>query len=226
MITPGATDAIASVRALGRRTVFLSNNPTRDPRMYADKLGTLGISTPVKDIVTPVVTVPRWLQAHHPGAGVVAISEEPLMRALAAAGVRLTEEAGAAEPGGRARRSRSAVFVRFGLPPWIAIVYLVGLLEVVSGLMLGLLTRLTAAALAANMAGAVLTAGIAVGGPIHLGLAPALLLATLYLLWAGPGAPALDVRLDAPRYGCPSSTPGRPPPTGASGARWPARRPR
>lgn len=45
------------------------------------------------------------------------------------------------------------------------------------------------------MAGAVLTAGLTVGGPIHLGLAPALLAASLYLLWAGPGAAAVDHRL-------------------------------
>ena len=83
---------IARVRALGRRTVFLSNNPTRDPQMYADKLDGLGIPTPLDDIVNPVVTVPRWLQAHHPGAGVFAISEEPLKRALTAAGIRLTED--------------------------------------------------------------------------------------------------------------------------------------
>jgi HAD superfamily hydrolase (TIGR01450 family) len=87
----GAADAIERVRALGRRTVFLSNNPTRDPQMYADKLDGLGIPTPVSDIVNPVVTVPAWLQAHHPGAAVFAISEEPLRRALAAARIRLTE---------------------------------------------------------------------------------------------------------------------------------------
>jgi HAD superfamily hydrolase (TIGR01450 family) len=88
---PGAAEGIAGIRALGKRTVFLSNNPTRDPQMYADKLGGLGIPTPVTDIVNPVVTVPRWLQAHHPGAGVFVIGEEPLQRALTAAGVRLTE---------------------------------------------------------------------------------------------------------------------------------------
>jgi len=90
-LLPGAAEVIAQLRARGRRTVFLSNNPTRDPQMYADKLGALGIATPVADIVNPVVTVPRWLQAHHPGAGVLVIGEEPLKRALRAAGVRLTE---------------------------------------------------------------------------------------------------------------------------------------
>jgi HAD superfamily hydrolase (TIGR01450 family) len=91
-LLPGAADAIARVRALGRRTVFLSNNPTRDPQMYADKLEGLGIPAPLEDIVNPVVTVPRWLRDHHPGAAVFAISEEPLKRALTAAGIRLTED--------------------------------------------------------------------------------------------------------------------------------------
>jgi HAD superfamily hydrolase (TIGR01450 family) len=90
-LLPGAAAVVAGIRALGRRTIFLSNNPTRDPQMYADKLGRLGITTPLTDIVNPVVTVPRWLRAHHPGAGVFVIGEEPLKRALTAAGVRLTE---------------------------------------------------------------------------------------------------------------------------------------
>ena len=90
-LLPGAADVIGRIRAQGRRTVFLSNNPTRDPQMYADKLGRLGIPTPLDDIVNPVVTVPQWLNLHHPGAGVFVIGEEPLTRALAAAGIRLTD---------------------------------------------------------------------------------------------------------------------------------------
>jgi HAD superfamily hydrolase (TIGR01450 family) len=90
-LLPGAADVVAAVRARGRRAVFLSNNPTRDPQMYADRLSALGIPTPVTDVVNPVVTVPRWLRAHHPDAGVFVIGEEPLTRALAGAGMRLTE---------------------------------------------------------------------------------------------------------------------------------------
>ena len=92
-LLPGAAATIAALRERGRRTVFLSNNPTRDPQMYADKLGRLGIATPITDIVNPVVTVPRWLRTHHPHAGVFVIGEEPLKRALTAAGLRLTERA-------------------------------------------------------------------------------------------------------------------------------------
>ncbi len=90
-----------------------------------------------------------------------------------------------------------AEFVRYGLPASSLIVYLVGLLEIAGGIMLilGLLTRLAALGLAVNMVGAIATAGVTVGGPFHLGVAPALLMAMLYLLWAGSGAAALDRRL-------------------------------
>lgn len=81
----------------------------------------------------------------------------------------------------------AAAFARFGFPEPGAIVYAVGALELVAGLLLvlGVAVRLAAAALAVDMLGAVSTAGVAVGGPIHLGLAPALFLAMLFLLWAG-----------------------------------------
>ena len=85
-LLPGAGEVIAAIRERGARTVFLSNNPTRDPQMYADKLGALGITTSVDDIVNPVVTVPRWLKDLPPERRCVRHREEPLKRALAAAG--------------------------------------------------------------------------------------------------------------------------------------------
>jgi xylulokinase len=68
-LLPGAAATIAALRARGRRTVFLSNNPTRDPQMYADKLGGLGIATPISDIVNGSSPL-RWLRTHHPTPGV------------------------------------------------------------------------------------------------------------------------------------------------------------
>lgn len=90
-----------------------------------------------------------------------------------------------------------AEFVRYGFPDSGLIVYLVGLLELGAGLMLvlGLGTRLAATGLAVVMAGAILTAGVRVGGWFHLGVAPTALAAMLYLLWARPGSRALDTRL-------------------------------
>jgi ribonucleotide monophosphatase NagD (HAD superfamily) len=46
VLLPGAERLIRKLRELDRRVVFLSNNPTGDPQMYADKLTGLGPRTP------------------------------------------------------------------------------------------------------------------------------------------------------------------------------------
>jgi HAD superfamily hydrolase (TIGR01450 family) len=90
-LLPGAGRLLARLRELGRRVVFLSNNPTRDPEMYAEKLRRLGIEAAPSEIVNTVVTMTRWLLRHHPEATVFPVAEEPLRRALAGAGIRLSE---------------------------------------------------------------------------------------------------------------------------------------
>ena len=90
-------------------------------------------------------------------------------------------------------------FERYGIPFPDGATYLIGGLELVGGaaLVIGLLVRPFAFALACNMVGAISTAGRIDGGPVHLLLAPTLLTGTLFLLWAGPGAASLDGRLAA-----------------------------
>jgi HAD superfamily hydrolase (TIGR01450 family) len=91
-LLPGAKRLILKLRELGKRVVFLSNNPTKDPRMYAEKLGTLGLKTPASEIVNTVVTMTRWLLSNHPDATVFSISEEPLKNSLSEAGIRMSED--------------------------------------------------------------------------------------------------------------------------------------
>lgn len=91
-LLPRARQIIERIRDAGGRTVFLSNNPTKDPLMYADKLSGLGIPAAVEDIVNPVVTMRDWLLEHHAADGIFAIGEPPLVSALAAAGLHLTDD--------------------------------------------------------------------------------------------------------------------------------------
>ena len=91
-LLPGAYELICRLRELGRSTLFLSNNPTRDPEMYAEKLGRLGLPTPVSHIVNTVVTMTAWLVKHAPDARVFVIGEEPLRRSLQHAGLQLCED--------------------------------------------------------------------------------------------------------------------------------------
>src|SRR5919199_1690425 len=92
-LLPGAKRLILKLRELGKRVVFLSNNPTKDPEMYAEKLTNLGIETPASDIVNTVVSMTRWLSHNHPDAAIFPIAEEPLKRALTKAGIRMSEKA-------------------------------------------------------------------------------------------------------------------------------------
>jgi putative oxidoreductase len=80
-----------------------------------------------------------------------------------------------------------------------AFAYVIGALEVVGGLLLvaGFAVRPTALAFAGDMVGAIATAGRIDGGPIHLGLAPALLVVMVPLVWAGGGERSVDMRLAA-----------------------------
>src|ERR687889_2502556 len=60
-LLPGAKRLIRKLREMGKRVIFLSNNPTKDPGMYAEKLTGMGIETPASDIVNTVVSMTRWL---------------------------------------------------------------------------------------------------------------------------------------------------------------------
>jgi putative oxidoreductase len=93
--------------------------------------------------------------------------------------------------------AESAALDRYGLPFPDAFTYAVGVVELAGGamLVLGLGTRLAALALACDMVGAITTAGRIEGGPVHLGLAPTLLVMMLLVLWIGPGDRSLDRRL-------------------------------
>ena len=86
-LLPGAGRLIQKLRELDKRVVFLSNNPTRNPQMYAEKLTRPRLETPPSEIVNTVVTMTQWLRQNHLGATVFPIAEEPLKRSLAEAGI-------------------------------------------------------------------------------------------------------------------------------------------
>nr|WP_300148966.1 HAD-IIA family hydrolase [Propionicimonas sp.] len=90
-LLPGAARMINELRRRGIPVRFLSNNPTKDPEQYAEKLAKLGLPTELEDIANTVVTTTTWLKAHHPDAVVFPIAEEPLKRALAKAGIRMSD---------------------------------------------------------------------------------------------------------------------------------------
>ncbi len=92
-LLPTAGETITRLRELGCRTVFLSNNPTHRPEDYAVKLTRLGLPTSLDDILVSTQVMVRFLQERMPGARLFVIGEEPLVRALEAAGFDIVGEA-------------------------------------------------------------------------------------------------------------------------------------
>lgn len=92
-LLPTAGETLSRLRALGKRTVFLSNNPTHTREEYAAKLTRLGLPTPVSDIINSSVVMVDFLRRRLPGARLFVIGEPPLCHELQAAGFTLTEEA-------------------------------------------------------------------------------------------------------------------------------------
>ncbi len=92
-LLPGVKRTITALRDRGFATRFLSNNPTKDPQQYADKLDALGLTTPLGDIANTVVTTVSWLKKHRPDAVLFPIAEQPLISALVEAGFRISEDA-------------------------------------------------------------------------------------------------------------------------------------
>jgi uncharacterized membrane protein YphA (DoxX/SURF4 family) len=82
--------------------------------------------------------------------------------------------------------SELASFRHYGLPGPDAFVYLIGVIEIVGGMLLllasGALVRLAALALAGDMVGAIVVSGIGQGEGLSLTLAPALLVAMIFVV--------------------------------------------
>lgn len=92
-LLPTVAETIGRLRALGKRTVFLSNNPTQPREVYAERLTRLGLPTPPADVVNSSLVMVDFLNRRMPGGRLFVVGEASLCNELTAAGFTLTEEA-------------------------------------------------------------------------------------------------------------------------------------
>src|SRR2546428_8819879 len=85
-LIPGAAEAIAALRADGRRVAFLSNRPLQTRAEYAAKLTRLGVPAAGEDVINSSLVLARHLARLDPGAPVFVIGEPPLVAELRAHG--------------------------------------------------------------------------------------------------------------------------------------------
>lgn len=92
-LLPTAGETIRRLRTLGKRTLFLSNNPTKTRATYVEKMAKLGLPTPEDDIVNSSMVMVSFLKATLPGARLFVVGEAALMQDLRDAGFTLVDEA-------------------------------------------------------------------------------------------------------------------------------------
>ena len=92
-LLPGAREAIAALRAAGRRVGFLSNKPIQSRADYAAKLTRLGVPAAVDEVINSSYVLAHHLAREAPGARCFVIGEAPLVAELRAAGLAPVDDA-------------------------------------------------------------------------------------------------------------------------------------
>ncbi len=89
---PGAVEAIATLRARGKRILFVSNKPLEPREAYAAKLTRLGIPTPPDDVITSGFVLGHHLAHNEPHLHLYVIGEEALREELRGHGLTVLPE--------------------------------------------------------------------------------------------------------------------------------------
>jgi len=89
---PGAPEAIGTLRDRGVHVLFCSNNPTKTPAEYVERLAGYGVDA-AERMVLPASTVTRdYLREHHPDAATYLVGADALAAYLAASGQSLVAD--------------------------------------------------------------------------------------------------------------------------------------
>jgi HAD superfamily hydrolase (TIGR01450 family) len=89
---PGSPEALATMLAAGKEVIFVTNNPSKLPQAYAEKLRGFGVEVGPERIVTAGIVVTELArQAAGDGGGALVLGYEPLRELVAGAGLRLVD---------------------------------------------------------------------------------------------------------------------------------------
>jgi NagD protein len=90
---PGAIDAVARVRATGRRILFFTNGTGRPPAEAAADLRALGFELDDAEYMNPAVVAAHYIEREHPGASVLVLGGPGVVGPLRDHGVDVVEAA-------------------------------------------------------------------------------------------------------------------------------------
>ena len=92
-ILPGAIEFVKTARETGRKVVFFTNNASKNPMNYVDKLNRMGFGATRSDIVTAGDVTIEYLKRNHPNEPVYLVGTPALKQSFIESGITLSEKA-------------------------------------------------------------------------------------------------------------------------------------
>lgn len=94
---PGAPAGYRRIREAGIDTLFVSNNPTKAPPAYVDRLGSAGYDVDADRVITAGTVTTDYLRRHHADDELLCIGASGLLDQFADVGLSTTEDVDAAD---------------------------------------------------------------------------------------------------------------------------------
>ncbi|MEF8819292.1 MAG: HAD-IIA family hydrolase [Haloferacaceae archaeon] len=90
-LVPGARAGLDALAAADTRRLFVSNNPTKAPDAYAERLRAAGVDADADGVVTSGTTTVAYLCEHHPEARALVVGEDGLREQIRTAGLTVVD---------------------------------------------------------------------------------------------------------------------------------------
>ncbi|MGQ3329662.1 MULTISPECIES: HAD-IIA family hydrolase [Halorubrum] len=94
---PGAPAGYRRLREAGVETLFVSNNPTKAPPAYVDRLGAAGYEIDADQVFTAGSVTTRYLRERHADDELLCIGDRGLLEQFEASGLSTTDDVDAAD---------------------------------------------------------------------------------------------------------------------------------
>ena len=92
-ILPGAMEFVKTARDMGKKVVFFTNNASKNPLNYVDKLNKRGFGAVREDVVTAGDVTIEYLKRHRNGESVYLVGTPALEESFKQAGIELSTNA-------------------------------------------------------------------------------------------------------------------------------------
>ena len=89
-VFPEALRFVKEARKMGKRVIFFTNNASRNPQIYVERLNRMGFAAAREDILSSGDVTIEYLKLHHPGVPVYLVGTPALEEMFREEGIPLT----------------------------------------------------------------------------------------------------------------------------------------